>query len=104
MPLLAAGILATRKLTQFDGGKKSSGRNERNPDAAGWTEEIMKAVDQRCPAFGIFLPSLASDARNLLIQSWQYETRRCPHEVMALQHPATRSVSKQKSRSTPHPA
>jgi hypothetical protein len=44
--LIAASVLAARKLAQFDGGKTVSAI----ADAVRWAEEIMKAIDERWPA------------------------------------------------------
>jgi hypothetical protein len=41
--LIAASILAARKLAQFDGGKSAIA------DAVRWAEEILKAIDDRWP-------------------------------------------------------
>jgi len=54
--------------------EKSSGDNERNPDAVGCTEEIMKAVDERWPAFGTFTEP----------RQWGPQP---PHSVLAIRNP-----------------
>jgi hypothetical protein len=48
--LIAASILAARKLAQFDGGKRVPATMSAIADAVGWAEEIMKAIDERWPA------------------------------------------------------
>ena len=50
MLLMAASILAARKLAQFDGGKKVPATVSAVADAVRWAEEIMKAIDDRWPA------------------------------------------------------
>jgi len=47
--LIAASILAARKLAQFDGGKKVPATISAIADAVRWAEEIMKAIDDRWP-------------------------------------------------------
>ena len=47
--LIAASILAARKLAQFDGGKKVPATVGAIADALRWAEEIMKAIDERWP-------------------------------------------------------
>jgi hypothetical protein len=47
--LIAASILAARKLAQFDGGKKVPATISAIVDAVRWAEEIMKAIDERWP-------------------------------------------------------
>ena len=48
--LIAASILAARKLAQFDGGKRVPATVSAIADAVRWAEEIMKAIDDRWPA------------------------------------------------------
>ncbi len=48
--LIAASILAARKLAQFDGGKRVPATISAIADAVRWAEEIMKAIDERWPA------------------------------------------------------
>jgi len=48
--LIAASILAARKLAQFDGGKRVPATMSAVADAVRWAEEIMKAIDDRWPA------------------------------------------------------
>jgi len=48
--LIAASILAARKLAQFDGGKKVPATVSAIADAVRWAEEIMKAIDDQWPA------------------------------------------------------
>ena len=50
VPLIAASILAARKLAQFDGGKRVPATMSAIADAVRWAEEIMKAIDERWPA------------------------------------------------------
>jgi hypothetical protein len=47
--LIAASILAARKLAQFDGGKRVPATISAITDAVRWAEEIMKAIDERRP-------------------------------------------------------
>ena len=47
--LIAASILAARKLAQFDGGKRVPATVSAVADAVGWAEEIMRAIDERWP-------------------------------------------------------
>ena len=47
--LIAASILAARKLAQFDGGKRVPATISAIVDAVRWAEEIMKAIDERWP-------------------------------------------------------
>jgi hypothetical protein len=47
--LIAASILAARKLAQFDGGKKVPATISAIADAVRWAEEIMKSIDERWP-------------------------------------------------------
>ena len=49
MLLIAASILAARKLAQFDGGKRVPATVSAITDAVRWAEEIMKAIDDRWP-------------------------------------------------------
>ena len=49
MLLIAARILAARKLAQFDGGKRVPATVSAVADAVGWAEEIMRAIDERWP-------------------------------------------------------
>ncbi|MGC2364462.1 MAG: hypothetical protein WA555_05550 [Candidatus Sulfotelmatobacter sp.] len=48
--LIAASILAARKLAQFDGGKRVPATMSAIADAVRWAEEIMKAIFERWPA------------------------------------------------------
>ena len=48
--LIAASILAARKLAQFEGGKKVPATRSAIADAVRWAEEIMKAIDERWPS------------------------------------------------------
>jgi hypothetical protein len=45
--LIAASILAARKLAWFDGGKRVLATVTAIADAVRWAEEIMKAIDER---------------------------------------------------------
>ena len=47
--LIAASILAARKLAQFDGGKRVPATMSAISDAVRWAEEIMKEIDSRWP-------------------------------------------------------
>ena len=47
--LIAASILAARKLAQFDGGTRVPATMSAIADAVRWAEEIMKAIDERWP-------------------------------------------------------
>ena len=48
--LIAASILAARKLAQYDGGKRVPATMSAIADAVRWAEEIMKEIDTRWPA------------------------------------------------------
>ena len=52
MLLIAASVLAARKLAQSDGGKKPPATMAAIADAVRWAEEIMKAIDKRWPSNG----------------------------------------------------
>jgi hypothetical protein len=47
--LIAASILAARKLTQYDGVKKVPATMSAIANAVTWAEEILKAIDGRWP-------------------------------------------------------
>jgi len=47
--LIAAAILAARKLAQYDGGKRVPATISAIADAVRWAEEIMKEIDSRWP-------------------------------------------------------
>jgi hypothetical protein len=47
--LIAASILAARKLAQFDGGKRVPATVSAIADAVRWAEELLKAIDERWP-------------------------------------------------------
>lgn len=47
--LIAASILAARKLAQFDGGKRVPATMTAISDAVRWAEELLKAIDERWP-------------------------------------------------------
>jgi hypothetical protein len=48
--LIAATILAARKLAQYDGGKRVPATVAAIADAVRWAEEIMREIDSRWPA------------------------------------------------------
>jgi hypothetical protein len=48
--LIAAAILAARKLSPFDGGKRVPATLSAISDAVRWAEELLKAIDERWPA------------------------------------------------------
>jgi hypothetical protein len=48
--LIAAAILAARKLSNFDGGKRVPATMTAISDAVQWAEELLKAIDERWPA------------------------------------------------------
>jgi hypothetical protein len=47
--LIAASILAARKLAQYDGGKRVPATVAAISDAVRWAEEILREIDQRWP-------------------------------------------------------
>jgi hypothetical protein len=47
--LIAASILAARKLAQYDGGKRVPATMSAIADAVRWAEEILKEIDSRWP-------------------------------------------------------
>ena len=47
--LIAASILAARKLAQFDSGRRATATVSAIADAVRWEEEIMRAIDERWP-------------------------------------------------------
>jgi hypothetical protein len=47
--LIAASILAARKLAQYDGGKRVPATVGAISDAVRWAEEIMREIDSRWP-------------------------------------------------------
>ena len=47
--LIAASILAARKLAQYDGGKRVPVTVAAISDAIRWAEEIMEEIDRRHP-------------------------------------------------------
>ena len=47
--LIAAAILAARKLAQFDGGKRVPATISAISDAIRWAEELMAEIDRRWP-------------------------------------------------------
>jgi hypothetical protein len=46
--LIAAAILAARKLAQYDGGKRVPATVSAVADAVRWAEEILKEIDRQC--------------------------------------------------------
>jgi hypothetical protein len=48
--LIAAAILAARKLASFDGGKRVPATVAAISDAVLWAEAILKEIDERWPA------------------------------------------------------
>jgi hypothetical protein len=48
--LIAASILAARKLAQYDGARKVPATVSAIADAVRWAEEIMKAIEERWPS------------------------------------------------------
>ena len=48
--LIAASILAARKLAQFESGRRVPATISAIADAVLWAEEIMKAIDERWPS------------------------------------------------------
>jgi hypothetical protein len=48
--LIAASILAARKLAQYDGEKRVPATVSAIADAVRWAEEIMAEIDRRWPA------------------------------------------------------
>jgi hypothetical protein len=46
--LIAAAILAARKLSPFDGGKRVPATISATSDAVRWAEAIMKEIDDKC--------------------------------------------------------
>jgi hypothetical protein len=47
--LIAASILAARKLAQWDGGKRVPATVAAISDAVRWAEEILKEIDRKWP-------------------------------------------------------
>jgi hypothetical protein len=48
--LIAASILAARKLSQYDGGKMVPATVSATSDGVRWAEEILKEIDRKFPA------------------------------------------------------
>jgi len=48
--LIAASILAARKLSQYEGGKRVPATISAISDAVRWAEEIMVEIDRKWPA------------------------------------------------------
>jgi hypothetical protein len=55
--LIAASILAARKLAQYDSGKRVPATVAAISDAVRWAEEIMRAIDERWPSKNERAPS-----------------------------------------------
>ena len=47
--LIAAAILAARKLSQYDGGKRVPATMSAIADAITWAEKLMDEIDRRWP-------------------------------------------------------
>jgi hypothetical protein len=47
--LIAAAILAARKLAQYDGGRRVPATVAAISDAIRWAEELMRSIDERWP-------------------------------------------------------
>ena len=47
--LIAASILAARKLAQYDSGARVPATRTAIGDAVRWAEQIMRAIDERWP-------------------------------------------------------
>ncbi len=47
--LIAASILAARKLSAYEGGKRVPATMSAIADAVRWAEQIMKEIDERWP-------------------------------------------------------
>jgi hypothetical protein len=47
--LIAASILAARKLAQYDGGARVPAKISAIADGLRWAEEILKEIDRRWP-------------------------------------------------------
>lgn len=47
--VIAAAILAARKLSTFEGGKRVPAKMSAIADAVRWAEELLKAIDERWP-------------------------------------------------------
>jgi hypothetical protein len=47
--LIAAAILAARKLSTFEGGKRVPATMTAISDAVRWAEELLRAIDERWP-------------------------------------------------------
>lgn len=48
--LIAASILAARKLAQYEGGKRVPATIAAISDSVRWAEEIMRTIDERWPS------------------------------------------------------
>lgn len=48
--LIAASILAARKLCQYDGGRRVPATISAIADVIRWAEEILKEIDRRWPS------------------------------------------------------
>ena len=47
--LIAANVLAARKLEQYEGGKRVPATMAAISDSIRWAEEIMRTIDERWP-------------------------------------------------------
>lgn len=50
MLLIAASILASGKLAQYDGGKRVPATVAAIADAVPWADQIMRAIDEHWPS------------------------------------------------------
>jgi hypothetical protein len=48
--LIAASILASRKLAQYDGGKRVPATVAAIADAVRWAEQIIRVIDEHWPS------------------------------------------------------
>jgi hypothetical protein len=48
--LIAASILAARRLAQYDGGRRAPATVAAISDAVRWAEEILREIDERWPS------------------------------------------------------
>jgi len=73
--LIAASILAARKLAQYDGGKRVPATISAISDAIRWAEEIMVEIDRRWPVKAKFCDNF-HHVRSLPIITAQTASRR----------------------------
>jgi hypothetical protein len=64
--LIAAAILAARKLSPFDGGKRVPATVAAISDAVRWAEEIMRMIDERWPSRNERAPSWVMPTNDVL--------------------------------------